>query len=262
MKIPLLVLLPLTIATLAATGNAHSDEIPIGVAKNYRFMASATEPRPKQYQIYIKWEQSNLDRSCALFTAHVRTIDRREIISGPRESVASFLLMPTDFPVDVWLDDVRVESWGAWYQKNQAQGRQGYGNPCLEAQSVAVTTPVRVELPANPNMPCDSQPTSDANGPAAQHIAVANGSLRIEITRPDSNLNYVIAFTDIDQGSFSFGTGTRPELDFVVKAAQIESFDNKGDRFVGPLPNQQTMHLTCSSQQDASSLMGLLRTGP
>jgi hypothetical protein len=240
---------------VAPMQSAIADEGVLATVQNMRIVYSATEPRPNQYQIFLKSEQTGADASCSLFIAHIKTRGGREQAGGELESVASFLVEPNDFPVSVWLTDLRVESWSAWRAQNADRGASSYGNPCLESKNRRTTPVAQVDLPRNPAMPCDSVPVNIAGVSAVQHLAIGGDSLRIEITQPDSNAAYLSKVSDIDLNSIAISDqGPLVTLSFVSKAGTVETVDRNGPQTF-PAPRLQ---IVCRTDADAAAIRDLL----
>jgi hypothetical protein len=233
---------------------AAADEGVLASVGNIRILYTASEPRPKQYQIYLKTEQSNSDRSCALFIAHIQTMTGKVQQSGELEAVASFLVEPNDFPVSVWLTDLRVESWATWESQNAAQGRPAasYGNPCLEAKKT-LSIPVKsIDLPRNPGIPCDSVSTDVIGVRAVQHIAIDGKSLRMELTEPDSLAVYTLNLGDIGPSSIQVQGRV---LTITSNSAAVDSIDRKGTHASGRVPY---LHIVCTTDNDVAAIQYLL----
>src|SRR6516165_5022683 len=89
--------------TASSLGTARAQDIVLATVGNVRFIASVTERSPKQYQVYVRGEQTSPRASCHLFTASIRGVTGRAQQSSELAGTQSFLLDPEDFPARLLL---------------------------------------------------------------------------------------------------------------------------------------------------------------
>jgi hypothetical protein len=235
-----------------AAGAAKAEDVVLGTIGNVRFVANVTERSPKQYQVFIKGEQTSSRASCHLFTASILSRGRTQQ-SGALDGTQSFLLNPEDFPATLTLDSVRVAYWDEW--QKSAGGSGGYGNPCMSAKS-GQKLQGSLQMPANPNMPCDSIQVDAAGLKVTQHLAISDREVRVELTESDS------VRTDVTQiSSISWGGLQVQNLGGLINirapaSGRTTSSDRLGNHSDDALTQ---MEIICRTQSDANQIIQALK---
>jgi hypothetical protein len=163
----------------------------------------------------------------------------------------SFLLDPEDFPARLLLTQVRVAYWDDWQRKNSS----GYGNPCLSATS-AQQIAASLNIPANPNLPCDSIQVTPAGLRVTQHLAISDREVRVELTEPNSVRTDMAQLASIDISNLKI-----QNLDGMMnirapaqgRSVAVDRLGNRAD------DKLEQLEIVCPTQADASQIVSLIK---